>query len=304
MMPSKMMSVRTSLYHVCLLITLLTYLCCTARLYSEDLNEHIQYHISAATIKIEQELRMVDSSESIRSSILQRRLKRLVGQVMSTFHDQSAHKYLCQQKQVDQTELKILSVVDSVEIMRAHQQSRSHISDVFLSARNDFETQSELQNFTIGTQTEGTFIGDDLQPGGPDFVINRAGFPLLSNDEYMRSRQKTPLYMRPSVQSNPTPDTIWNRYRVTTDAEWQQLLVRADAEMPDKLVQIAEQCSIVVEPPVRQKVRSILRSSKPTEQIDVFDSFAASNAGCLTTERLLKRMKEDSEIVKLLNISE
>lgn len=213
--------------------------------------------------------------------------------------------------QVDHSDLKMLSVVDSVELMHSHQLNQNHCTDIYVNPRTECGSQSVPLRCTIETQTECPFVGhvEDPTTCVPAQVIsNRGTCLMLSNDEYMRSRRKSPVYMQ-SGRSKRS-ETIWNRYRVTTDTEWRELLARVDAGMPDKRVRVADKWSLDsagdsndVEPPVQAKKRSILRNAKPPDQMDVFDSFLTSNGGCLTTERLFKRMEEDAEIVQLMNKS-
>lgn len=162
------------------------------------------------------------------------------------------------------------------------------------------QTQCDLQAVPVPMSKRRT-VGSKRRTFSSPFID-------LRGDEYVRSLQSVPVYMRADsgrVAAAANAASIWD-YRVTSDAEWTALLAKVDAlaEHGDKRVRMADKMTMTStaaaaadslmacegRPSEKKLGKAILRLDRRTD----------GRWNGLTVAKLLTRMEEDADILRLM----
>lgn len=131
----------------------------------------------------------------------------------------------------------------------------------------------------------------------------------LNSDEYSRSLQREPRYMRPTCKGPFNHWSLW-KYKVTTDEEWNQLYEKVEKSMADhrseKRVRVDASNSATVANVHDTPLASVSTTKKPKSILRHIDEdiTATTDQDQLKVADLLERLeKEGSDIVDYLRRS-
>lgn len=143
----------------------------------------------------------------------------------------------------------LLSTIDSMEMF-----GRTHRTGHEISVFNNIDAETTETDADV--ILNGSYIVQiaveavEEKRSECDRQTSTAPFIELTDDEYMRSRQSVPPYMRPANTCHRSADrSIW-QYRVTSDAEYQAILdtVAAQPDRDEKHANVSEQSTMTTGP--------------------------------------------------------
>lgn len=136
----------------------------------------------------------------------------------------------------------LLSVADSLDLIsHEHRISKSHDNTIIQIHKNKmtyncsstflpFDAQSRAAEKNVKI----TVHSDSSKSKGPSTHEDKHRIVALQlqSDEYLRSLQKQPTYMRPTSKSPLQQLSLW-KYKVTTPEEWNELFAKVEKSVTD-----------------------------------------------------------------------